>query len=305
MIMVVVVTGLGLVGPGVVGAQDSLPAFQWSSEVVGKNAEVAAASESAVATPSGLVAKITDKGPDLTETQGEAKGKLGKLLLDQELGPVSPVNFLRHAIRNGVERDVPANTIVLILLFPVVTAIIAASRHLFGLKGFGIFTPAVVSVGLLATGIVSGLLLFTVILLVATIGRVAVRRLKLPYMPRTALLLWLVSLSVMGLILVAPYLNLLVLVELSIFPILLLVLLAETFIDVQNKRGMSQAVEMTAETLILATLSYFVMKLESVQTFVLLNPELVVVAVAVFNVFLGRFEGLRLMEYWRFRKILS
>lgn len=263
------------------------------------------ASESASATPSGIVAKITEQGPDLTETGGEAKGKLGKLLLDQELGSLSPFNFLKHAIRNGVVNDVPANTIVLILLFPLVTAIIAASRHLVGLRGFGIFTPALVSVGFLATGIVNGLLLFLVIIAVATAGRLLIRKLKLPYMPRTSLLLWLVSLGVLVLLLVSPYLKFVEIAQLSIFPILLLVLLAETFIDVQNKQGMTQAIEMTIETLILASVAYFVMKLDIVQRFVLLNPEILIAGVAVFNVFLGKFAGLRLSEYFRFRQIMD
>lgn len=276
-------------------------------EVAGVNDEdlLLVASESAIATPSGIVAKITEQGPDLTETGGEAKGKLGKLLLDQELGNLSPFNFLKHAIRNGVVNDVPANTIVLILLFPLVTAIIAASRHLVGLRGFGIFTPALVSVGFLATGIVMGIGLFMAILIVATLGRMAIRRLKLPYMPRTSLLLWLVSVGVLALILLSPYMMLDQLAQLSIFPILLLVLLAETFIDAQSKQGMAQAVEMTFETLILACISYFVMKLEVVQRTVLLNPEIVIFGVAVFNVFLGKFDGLRLSEYFRFRKIMD
>jgi len=251
------------------------------------------------------VAKITEKGSDLTEPEGEAQGKLEKLLLEQNLSGLGPFNFIRHAISAAVSNGVPANTIVLVLLFPVVTTIIAASRHLIGLRGFGIFTPALVAVAFLATGIVSGLLLFLVIIVVASTGRVIISKFKMPYMPRTSLLLWLVSMAVLALLLVSPRLNLEALADLSIFPILLLVLLAETFIEVQNKRNMSQALEMTAETLILASLSYFVINLGTVQKFVFLNPEITVIGVALFNVFLGKFVGLRLVEHLRFRKLLS
>lgn len=304
--MILTVVGVGFWAPNVRAQSEKIPIFESSIGADADEEIVVVASESAEATPSGLVAKITEKGPDLTETGGEAKGKLGKLLLDQELGQLGPFNFLKHAVRNAVvNNDVPANTIVLILLFPLVTTIIAASRHLVGLRGFGIFTPAVVSVGFLATGIVMGIGLFVAILVVATLGRVIIRRLKLPYMPRTSLLLWLVSVGVLGLLLVSPYLKLGQLAQLSIFPILLLVLLAETFIDVQNKQGMTQAIEMTFETLILACITYFVMKLELVQRFVLLNPELVISGIALFNVFLGKFDGLRLSEYFRFRKIMD
>lgn len=268
--------------------------------------ESAEATMSAEATPSGnLVQRITEKSSDLTETKGEAQGKLERLVLDTAVGPVNPTNILRWSIREAVGQGVPANTVVLVLLFPIITALIAASRHLIGLRGFGIFTPALVAVGFLATGLTTGFVLFLVILLVATAGRMLIRRLKLPYMPRTSLLLWLVSVGVLLLLLISPYLNLEELAELSIFPILLMVLLAETFIDVQNKRSRGEAVEMTLETLLLAVISYFVMNLELVQSWVLLNPEIVILSVAVFNVFLGKFGGLRLMEYWRFRGLLN
>lgn len=268
------------------------------------------ATESAEASPSAeatgaarLVERVTEKKPDLTEPEGPVKGKLERLLEAQELGPLGITNSLRYAIRNSVSQGVPTNLVVLLLLFPLVTAIIAASRHLIGLRGFGIFTPAVVAVGFLATGIVMGWLLFAVILVVATMARVLIRRLKLPYLPRTSLMLWFVALAVLGLLLVSPYIGLKGMPELSIFPILLLVLLAETFIDVQVRRNIKQAIEMTFETLLLATISFFVMELETVQEFVLLYPELTIVGVLILNIFIGKFAGLRLLEYWRFKEL--
>lgn len=84
-----------------------------------------------------------------------------------------------------------------------------------------------------------------------------------------------------------------------------MVLLAETFIEVQNKRSRAEAMEMTLETLLLAVFCYFIMNLELVQKVVIVNPEFTLTAVAIFNIFLGRFGGLRLMEYWRFRKIID
>jgi len=257
------------------------------------------------ATASGVVKRITERSSDLTETQGESRGKLAQFILSHPVGDFSITNFLRWSIRSAVMAGVPANTIVLLLMFPIVTAMIAASRHLIGLRGFGIFTPAIVSIGLLATGITTGFILIFSIILVATLARMLIRGLKLPYLPRTSLLLWAVTLWVVILLVAAPYLNLNDLTQLSIFPILLMVLLAETFMEVQSRRSRDEAIEMTLETLLLAVVAYFVMNLEMVQLFVLLNTEAVLLIVAIFNIFLGKFSGLRLMEYWRFRSLLD
>lgn len=263
------------------------------------------ATDSAEASAAASVRRVEPRAGDLTETRGEVTGKLEEYVFENIQGPVTPQSFLRYSIRTAILAGVPANTIVLLLMFPIITALIAASRHLIGLRGFGIFTPAIVAVGFLATGLTTGFLLIFVIIGMATGARVVIRRLKMPYMPRTSLLLWFVSLTVLLLLLVSPFLNLNDLAQLSIFPILLMVLLAETFMEVQNKRSKSEAIEMTLESLLLAIISYFVMNLETVQRFVLVNPEIVMVSVAVFNLFLGKFGGLRLLEYRRFRSLLD
>ncbi|MFC1654088.1 7TM domain-containing protein [Patescibacteria group bacterium] len=266
--------------------------------------ESAVASESAEASKS-AIAKVVEKKPDITEPEGEIKGKLERYLEEKEIGSLSYGNVLQHTIREAVSRGVPANTIVLLILFPVVAAIIAASRHLLGLRGFGIFTPAVLSVAFVATGLVSGILVFLVILMVASMGRMVLRKMKLHYLPRMALLLWFVSLGVFALMYLSSFVEIEAVVKLSIFPILILVLLAENFIEVQIGRSRKEAVSLTMETVVLAVVSSLILSLDVVQRAALLNPEIIVFGVLVFDVFVGKYVGLRYMEYVKFRKIIT
>ena len=87
----------------------------------------------------------------------------------------------------------------------------------------------------------------------------------------------------------------------GIFPVLILILLAESFSEVQATKSMRTAVSLTLETIVLALMAAGVLSLEAVQRWVLLNPELAVVIVAVADVFMGKYTGLRLKEYWRFK----
>jgi hypothetical protein len=41
------------------------------------------------------------------------------------------------------------------------------------------------------------------------------------------------------------------------------------------------------------------------QKFALLNPEILLLAVLAFNLILGKYVGLRLLELWRFRKLVN
>jgi len=244
--------------------------------------------------------------PDLTQKSQSTVGPLEKLLNEQKLGPVWPTNPLKYAIRLSVDRGVPANTIVLLLLLPVIAAFIASARHLIGLRGFGIFLPAALSVVFVATGPLLGVVLFLAIVAISIFLRFSIRslKIKLQYLPRMAFLLWAVSFGVLGILFLSPYLGSSNLMQVSIFPVLILALLAEDFSRVQLGKSFKVALSLTTETLILSFVSYLFLTFTPLQEFALLNPEVLLLSVAIFDLILGRYVGLRLMEIWRFRKLI-
>lgn len=245
--------------------------------------------------------------PDLTEKTEESVGPFERLLEEQELGPVWPTNPIKYALRAAISAGVPPNTLVLLLLLPVIAALIAAARHLVGIRGFGIFLPAALSVTFVATGPVVGIGMFLVIVAVSTSTRITLRKLKikLQYLPRMALILLFVVMGVMGVLFAAPIFDRPDLADVSIFPVLILVLLAEDFSRVQLGKSAKTAVSLTTETLILALVSFVFLTSPRVQQLALLNPEMLILLVAVFNFFMGKYVGLRLREFWRFRKLIS
>jgi hypothetical protein len=245
--------------------------------------------------------------PDFTQKSEETVEPLKKILEEQKLGSVMPYNPIKYAIRGSVDAGVPPNTIVLLLLLPGVAALIAAARHLVGLRGFGIFLPAALSVVFVATGPVVGILLFLVIVFVSTLTRIVMRRfkIKLQYLPRMALLLHFVVLGILALLFLAPLINNSSFANVSIFPVLILVLLAEDFSRVQLGKSAKVAISLTGETLILSLASYIFLNLKFVQEFVLLMPELWIFLVIVFDYLMGKYVGLRILEYYRFRKLIK
>ena len=253
-------------------------------------------------TPTPLVAK-----PDITQKTVETLGPLEALLRDQKLGSVWPANPIKYAIRGAVSAGVPANTIVLLLLLPAVASIIAAARHLIGLRGFGIFLPAALSVVFVATGPVVGIGLFLIIVVISTVTRLTLRKfkIKLQYLPRMAIILWVVSLSVLGVLFLTPVIGRPEITNVSIFAVLILALLTEDFIRVQLGKSFKIAMNLTTETVILALVSFIFLTLKALQQFALLNPEILLASVFVFDFIIGRYVGLRVMEIWRFRKLIT
>lgn len=266
--------------------------------------EIEEASVSAEATGAGTIKLEEATKQDITERTSLVKGKLEGYLTERKVEKLRWNNFIQVGIRQGVAQGVSANTIVLVLLFPLVALMIASARHLLGLTGFGIFVPAMLSVAFVATGIKVGMILFVVIWLLATMARKLTKRLKMQYLPRMALLMWFVSIGVLAVLLGAVNVRLGELSAVSIFPILILMLLSENFIEVQVGKSKREAFRVTVQTILMAIGAAVVLKLNWVQKLVLLNPEVYLVLVAVMNIYVGKYVGLRLLENFKFKSML-
>lgn len=216
---------------------------------------------------------------------------------------LGPTNFMSFGINFLINRGVPVNSLILILMLPVIATILAFARQVIGIKSFGLITPAMTTFSFLVMGLTYGLIVFAVIVLSGTLTRSILRRLRLLYLPRMALVLTSVSLSLLVLLGFGVASNQSSVFSFSIFPALILTILAEEFIAAQFKLGVRSALTITAWTLFLSTACYFIVSSELFRTLVLSYPELILLAIPI-NIALGQWDGLRMTEYFRFRELL-
>ena len=256
--------------------------------------------------PEALPLLLTPLNPD------EAKAAmLNSALPHQLLGTFSsrtvrdigPTNFMSFGLNFLVNRGVPINNITLILMLPIIATILSFSRQVIGIKAFGIITPALTTLTFLVMGLQYGLIVFATVLLSGTLTRLAVRRLHLLYLPRMALVLTSVSVSILILLGFGVATEATAVLSFSIFPILILTLLAEEFIAVQFTSGARSALTITAWTLLLSIACYYIVSWELLRTIVISYPEVIILGIPI-NILLGRWSGLRVTEYFRFRKLL-
>lgn len=284
----------------------SILAVLWGVFWAPKVLAVEETAEESVATVSAEVIPVDvtpTKEVDLTVPSQEGD-RLTKLMNEQEMTGWWGSNVLKLAMRKAVSEGVSPNTLVLLFLFPLVAALVAFSRQVLGVSGFGIITPALLSVAFLSTGGLVGMVLMIFILGVATFARSLIKKVKIPYLSKLAILIWIVSMAVLLFLMVSPLIGLERLMSVGIFPIMLFVLLAETFIEAQITRSLSTSMWMTIETVVLAFIAYKLMSAPWIQSQVLLHPEISVIVILALDVVIGKYRGLRLSEVWRFRKIV-
>ncbi len=149
-----------------------------------------------------------------------------------------------------------------------------------------------------------GSLMLAFVVGVAILGKSLIKKVKVPYLPKLALLLWIISMAVLALITSSPLVGLQRFLEIGIFPIIIFVSVAETFIEAQITRNFASSLTMMVETTILALVGYKMMSSHMIQSLVLLNPEMMSLLILLLNLLIGRYKGLRLLEMWRFRKLI-
>lgn len=266
-----------------------------------------ASEEAKLSSPSAeVVGKLQQKtDEDITETSGQKKSVLAAHLDNHPIGPAAWNNIVQKAIRKAVANGMPANIIVILLIFPVIASLVALSRHIIGLKGFGIYIPAVLSVAFVSTGVGTGVTVFIAVLASALLSRPILKKLKLPVLPRTAMLLLSVSTAILALMLVASVYSIDMVLNLSIFPLLIIILLTENFMETQLFNSQKEALQITFETLLTAVLCSLIIGSQEIQKFVILRPELTLLGVVLINLAIGKYTGLRLLEYLRFRDLLG
>jgi hypothetical protein len=120
-------------------------------------------------------------------------------------------------------------------------------------------------------------------------------------LPKLALSMFLVSLSVFATLVISASLHLFDVSNLSFLPVLLLILLSDRIVALQLARGNKPTVVITFFTLLLGVGGYFLLFSAPIRTFVLLYPEVTLILIPT-NILLGRYFGLRLTEYHRFQQ---
>lgn len=235
-------------------------------------------------------------------------------IIDKDTEPLSVINFMSYLINYLVQKNIPINTIILILMLPVIVTVISFLKQVIGLSTLGVYTPSIITLSFLALDFKFGMIFLLAILAVGTVIRTILKRYRLLYIPRVGIILTMVSLTILLILAFGAYFNFTKIVSASVFPLLIMSTLAEKFVSIQGTKGIRAALYVVFETVLVAIIAYLVIggemdlyffsiQWEFLRTLMFGYPELIFVFLLI-NIFLGRWTGLRLSEYIRFKEVL-
>lgn len=210
-----------------------------------------------------------------------------------------------------VSQRVPLESILLMLMLPIVVTLIAFFRQVIGIKAFGIYTPSIITFAFLAIaeeagskGVKYGIAIFVSVILAGMGTRYVLKKLRMLYLPRVAITLTVVAFVILAILVLGGYFQRTGLAAVSIFPLLIMITLVEKFVAAQIEKGNKTAFILAIETLFISLVVYAIVSSRFLTVLILEYPWVVLLTIP-FNIFLGKWTGLRISEYWRFRDVLK
>lgn len=191
---------------------------------------------------------------------------------------------------------------VSLFMLPLGALVVAIIRQTVGIVTFGTFMPVLVALALRETSLLAGILMFSFVIFLGTVTRGYLSKLQLLMVPRLAAILVVVVGFIYLLSILSFMSGLYEGLSMPLFPIVILTMMIERVSITIEESGLRDAMIASAGSLFVAVISYMVMTNHYVIYWVSTFPELLLIVLAC-CLALGRYNGYKLMEYYRFRMI--
>ncbi len=194
------------------------------------------------------------------------------------------------------------NLLRTILLLPLAALLIAIFRNVIGLKTFGILLPGLIGLALVNINLKTGLLAFAIVIIVVSLLHFVLEKWALLHVPKVAIILTCVIIAILTLGSLGSSMGWEIGEMMIYLPLVIVSITAERFAKVLIEESTSDALRMLANTFIVALLTCLVFKSKVLLGIFLTYPECYLIILFVM-LLLGRWIGMRVMEYKRFEQL--
>ncbi|MFY0672367.1 MAG: hypothetical protein JXQ87_03130 [Bacteroidia bacterium] len=217
--------------------------------------------------------------------------------------PLEVNHFSNYAMLNLksiiMKNKLSNNLLRALLMLPLGALIVALLKNIIGLKSFGVFLPVLIALALVETGFVQGLVLFSIIIVIISLLSGPLNKWGVQHTPKVVIMLTAVVVTCLVSI---HFFNLISFNKSDLalfFPIIVLTLTAERFAQKVDEDGLTEAAKLYIQTLLITVLCFLIVSSQIILDFIITFPETLML-VAGISLLLGKWIGLRVLEYNRF-----
>ena len=194
------------------------------------------------------------------------------------------------------------DVISIILLLPLGALLSAFVQTVIGIRTIGTFSPTLIALSFILADWRTGVVVFTLVILIGLLARSLVDPLRLLMVPRLGFMLTLVVVFLVFTISVLDYLRLTPSPQAVLLPMVILTMTIERLYLSNVEEGSFTAFQLMLGTVFVSFCCYLTLSWKAVGTIILHYPESHFFTLAAL-VILGRYTGYRLTELYRFRDL--
>ena len=196
------------------------------------------------------------------------------------------------------------NTIKWLTIFPLAILVIVLLRNVVGIQTMGTFTPMLLALSLVKTGLIPGVICFTVIITLGLIIRAMLSRFNLLLVPRISAVVIFVILIMQALTILGYRFSMDIALSAVFFPIIIMAWIIERASITWEEDGPANAGREIFYSLIVAIITYFIVSNSYIRHIMYVFNELNLVILFIVML-LGTYTGYRLTELKRFAPIIK
>lgn len=196
------------------------------------------------------------------------------------------------------------NTLKWLMIFPLGILLIVLMRNVIGIQTMGTFTPMLISMSLVKTGFIPGLVCFGLIIGIGLLIRTMLTRLNLLLVPRISSVVICVILIMQMLTILGYQYNFSIASSAVFFPIIITAWIIERASITWEEEGVRNAVRQVVNSVFVAVVTYGVISNEYIRHIMFAFNEWNLVILFVVML-LGTYTGYRLTELKRFAPVAA
>lgn len=214
---------------------------------------------------------------------------------------------------------IESQAVVMLLMIPIVATIVGIARYVIGIKSLGVYAPLVLTFSFYAlglredgsssysdigTGIKYGLSFVLIAIATTVAGSHLIKRWRMHYFPKVSIMISLTALMLLAAISFWNSFGYGAFTSINALAFVFIATVAEQFASTLFKMKVRKALLLTLETLGTSIVSYMLIAWPAFQDYILERPYLVLLTFVI-NYVVGRYRGLRIREFLRFREVLN
>lgn len=196
------------------------------------------------------------------------------------------------------------NTLKWLSIFPLAILVVVIMRNVIGLVTMGTFTPMLLAMSLIKTGLVPGLICFGLIITIGLIIRAVLSKLNLLLVPRISAVVIFVILIMQGFTIMGYRMHFDIGLSAVFFPIIIMAWIIERASITWEEDGPINAGKEIFWSLVVAVITYFVVNNQDIRHIMFAFNELNLVILFVVML-LGTYTGYRFTELFRFHPLVK